>query len=247
MKISVCVAIYNGSRFLKEQLGSILKEVGRTDEIVVVDDASSDNSVQLVKKLKNKRIKTYVNDFNIGPIRTFERALKNTNGDIIFFADQDDIWIRGKVKKTLDVFKKVKPAAVVSDAVVVDEKGNVISESFFKKMNSSPGVIKNYYKNTYIGACMAIDARAKKWLLPFPENISMHDKWIGLTCDFVGGVYFLNEPLIYYRRHQGAFTKDRRFPMRKVLVDRLIFLTVILKRAPNLFFWRWKLRNAMRL
>ncbi len=242
-KISVCMAVYNGSKYLKEQLNSILEELHPADELIIVDDHSTDNSVRIIKDLKDKRIKIFLNERNLGPTRTFERGLELATGDFIFFSDQDDVWIKGKIGKMLDAFKKHGTMAVNSDSIVVDEKKKIIAKSFFSLRDSGPGVLKNYYKNTYSGACLAIDCRAKEWILPFPKYIAQHDEWIGLTCDFVGGVHFLREPLIYYRRHPSTQTKLHSLKFGRIILNRLRYSIAILGGLFKLLRMRWKYRR----
>ncbi len=238
------MAVYNGSEFLKEQLTSILRQIKKSDEVVIVNDASRDHSWQVIEKIGDKRIRLFHNPVNLGLIRSFERAIALADGDILFLSDQDDVWLKGKVSKTLEVFKRFKPLVVVSDAVLVDAQKKVIEKSFFSMRNSGPGVFKNIYKNTYIGACMAFDSKVKEWILPFPKTITMHDEWVGVTCNFVGKVFFFKEPLIYYRRHLGTVTKERRLKMNKVVLNRIKFLMAFFQRSLKLLKWRWKTHQA---
>ncbi len=238
------MAVYNGSEFLKEQLTSILKQLKKSDEVVIVNDASRDHSGRIIEKMGDKRIRLFHNSVNLGLIKSFEKAISLADGDILFLSDQDDIWMKGKIAKTLEVFNRVKPLVVVSDAILVDARKKVIEKSFFSMRNSGPGVFKNIYKNTYIGACMAFDSKAKEWILPFPRTITMHDEWVGVTCNFVGKVFFFKEPLVYYRRHLGTVTKERRLKMYKVIVNRIKFLTALFQRLLKLLKCRWETHRA---
>ena len=97
MKISVCLATFNGSKFINRQLNSILCQLCDSDEIIIVDDASTDNTISTIKKNKSPLIKLYINTENIGPASTFNRALGLASGDLIFLSDQDDIWEVNKI------------------------------------------------------------------------------------------------------------------------------------------------------
>ena len=94
--VSVCMATYNGSRYVAEQLSSILAQLGARDEVVVVDDASADATVEIVRGIGDPRIVVHRNDRNLGYVRSFERAISLSTGDVIVLSDQDDIWIDGR-------------------------------------------------------------------------------------------------------------------------------------------------------
>ena len=121
------MAVYNGSEFLKEQLTSILKQLKKSDEVVIVNDASRDHSGRIIEKMGDKRIRLFHNSVNLGLIKSFEKAISLADGDILFLSDQDDIWMKGKIAKTLEVFNRVKPLVVVSDAILVDARKTPIS------------------------------------------------------------------------------------------------------------------------
>ena len=95
--ISVCIATYNGENFIKAQLDSILCQISLTDEIVISDDSSSDNTIRIIKSYDDPRIKLFEGNTFHCPIFNFQNALKNSIGDFIFLSDQDDIWIKNKV------------------------------------------------------------------------------------------------------------------------------------------------------
>jgi glycosyltransferase involved in cell wall biosynthesis len=234
--ISVCMAVHDGSKFVKEQLSSILRQLGKGDEVVVVDDASGDDSLSIVRSFGDRRIKVLENERSLGPIASFERGLQATRGDLVFFSDQDDVWLKGKVKAVKEAFERRDCLAIVSDAVVVGERKEVIAPSYFLLRDSGPGVWKNYYKNSYLGCCLAIRAEAKRWLLPFPRTILQHDEWVGLACDFIGGVFFLREALVLYRRHgnNASALAVSRFSLPRILFNRAKFGLAILGRAPGL-------------
>jgi glycosyltransferase involved in cell wall biosynthesis len=238
MKISICLAVYNGEKFLLQQIESIIKQVDDNCELIFIDDRSTDGSVDIIKNFNDKRIRIIQNVINLGQQKTFEHVLGLASGDIIFFSDQDDIWVEGKVDAFLRVFNETKCAAVVSDAKIIDQDGIIKTDSFFLQRRSGPGLLKNFVKNTYLGCCMAVDKRVKDWVLPFPDNITQHDEWIGLVCDYVDRVVFLDEPLTLYRRHTSNASSATRLPLRVVLRNRMRMLRALLQRLPNLMKFR---------
>lgn len=206
--VSVALAAFNGEKYIKEQLISILKQSVPVDEIVVSLDKSKDRTYAILEHYKkaDSRIKV-IDGPNKGVIKNFENAINLCSGDIIFLCDQDDVWLEDKVKSVLIEFEKdPKINLVIHDAIITDEKLNILHSSFFKKNNSEKGKLKNIIKNSYVGACMAFRKELKKSILPFPKNIPMHDQWIGLIAEFKGDVAFLKDALIKYRRHQNTVT-----------------------------------------
>lgn len=199
--ISVCLASYNGDLFIKEQIDSILPQLSVTDEIVIADDSSTDNTIEIIKSYNDKRIRLYRNKKSKSPASNFENALRLAKGDYIFLCDQDDIWLPDKVESVMPHFNKYD--LIVTDCTVVDGNLNVVEESFFESLKSGPGFWKNFVKNTYLGCCMAFKREILDYALPFPSEIAMHDIWIGLLVELKGKPFFLNKQLILYRRHDN--------------------------------------------
>lgn len=214
--ISVVIAAYNGEKYIMEQLRSVLCQLGENDEIVISDDLPSGSTFPAIEELvKNDKRIVYIKGPGKGVIRNFENAIKNAKGDYIFLCDQDDIWLDGKVeavKKELDGGALV----VMHDAYITDDELNITEESFFDSHGSSTGYIKNIIKNSYIGCCMAFSAKLKPYILPFPENLPMHDQWIGLIGEKTGKVSLINKQYIYYRRHDGAVTGGQTSLSQKI-------------------------------
>lgn len=219
------MAVHNGADYLLPQLRSILALLKSTDEVVVVDDASQDNSVELLRSLFDPRVKLYFNNRNLGVFASFEKALRHADGDIIFLSDQDDLWFPGKVEKTIDVFfLNPQVTLVASDASVIDKFGSVVEKSFFARRGRfTAGVLRNIVKNKYLGCSLAFRRSMLKHFLPIPGDVPMHDMWIGILNDIYGKTHFIDEPLIAYRRHGDNLSPSAAAP----LVQRLV--------------WRWRL------
>lgn len=225
MKISVCLAIYNGANYLLPQIQSILDQLGPSDEIVIVDDCSEDESVQIVNSFGDSRIRLLRNASNLGVLATFERALRESVGDVLFLSDQDDIWRSDKVERVVSVLAS-DPAItmVVSDAQVIDAAGNVTAQSFFRQRGAfSAGLLHNLVKNKYLGCTMAFRRSMLVHFLPIPPDTPMHDIWFGLVNDIYGKTHYISQPLIAYRRHGKNVSPSVCAP----LVQK--------------FVWRWRL------
>ena len=201
MKISVCIATYNGEKYIKEQLDSILPQLKIDDEIIISDDNSSDKTIEVVKKIKDKRIKIFINSKGQGYTKNFENALEKSSGEIIFLADQDDIWINNKVE--ISIKKLEKNDFVVSDCKIVDINLSILHKSHFKLREVKKGFIYNLFLTRYVGACMAFKREVLEKSLPFPSNtkLTAHDYWICLISELYFDVGLIDEPLVLYRRH----------------------------------------------
>jgi glycosyltransferase involved in cell wall biosynthesis len=123
-KISVCMATRNGEKYIKQQLSSILKQLSKNDEVIISDDSSTDNTIDIIKSFEDKRIKIYANNKFYSPVYNFENALLRSTGDIIFLSDQDDIWEDKKIRVMYELLKRYD--LVVSDCTIIDRKGKVL-------------------------------------------------------------------------------------------------------------------------
>ena len=210
--ISVCIATYNGEKYIKEQIDSILSQLSSEDEIIISDDGSKDDTLVEIKKINDNRIKLFENKGIHGYTHNFENALNHSSGDYIFFSDQDDVWLPNKIKIMLPYL--MSDNFVISDAYITDAnlkiKGKISDWRKYKK-----GYFKNLYKSIYAGCTCAFTKNIKNYCLPFPSTLYIqHDTWIGLLSELKFNVISINEPLIYYRRHDsntsGLSTKSSK-------------------------------------
>lgn len=230
-KISVCIATYNGEKYIKEQIESILFQTIQPNEIIISDDNSTDKTIEIVKKFDSPLIKIF-NNKEKGIIKNFENALLNSTGDYIFLCDQDDIWKSNKIEKVIEKLKTYD--LVVHNAEIkemnIDSK---IKKTLFEIYNSKSGIVRNFYKNSYVGCCMAFNRKILQKSIPFPEKIYMHDIWIGMISEFSGKIYFEKEILMEYRRHDNNASetceKSKRNLKEKIRI-RLYLVEKIIKR-----------------
>lgn len=231
--ISVCVATYNGMQWIEPQLRSVLQQIGEADEVVVVDDASSDQTVARIEDLRDPRVRIFRNERNLGVDRTFERALTLAQGDVLFLCDQDDIWFPDKVERVMQVFRQ-NPAVtlVLSDARLIDASGRELAPSYFGiRGRYRAGVVASIVKSTYLGCVMAVRASMRRYFLPFPMPIPGHDMWIGTVNELYGKTYVLPDPLIAYRRHGSNASPNRHQGLAKMLRWRWQLVRGVAQRA----------------
>ena len=198
-KVSVCMATYNGEKYIFEQMKSILMQLNVSDEVIVSDDGSRDKTLSIIENIKDQRVCIFKNEFGPNLILNIENALKKATGDYIFLSDQDDIWLEDKVNMMTLLLNKYD--LVVSDCMIINEKEEIIKESFFEIIGKKRGIIRNLYKNPYLGCCMAFKKEVLGKALPFPKNIPMHDIWLGFIGELYGKTYFYEGKLVKYRRH----------------------------------------------
>jgi glycosyltransferase involved in cell wall biosynthesis len=209
-KISVCMATFQGERFVEAQLRSILTQLSDTDEVIVVDDHSSDATCEIVRGLGDTRVRLIERTANQGPAKTFEEALLRASGSVVFLSDQDDLWAPGKVTRVIEAFR-INPGVtmVVTDAALIDENGKDTGVSYYASRGSfRSGVLSNVVRCKFLGCTMAFRSELIAKALPIPDGIGMlHDFWLGAINSMTdGGTLYLDEQLVLYRRHAGAIT-----------------------------------------
>lgn len=232
--ISVALAAYKGEKYIEAQIRSILPQLSHDDEIIVSDDRPGGMTEKIVKRLamEDSRIR-WVEGKSKGVVANFVNAIRYCKGDKIFLCDQDDIWLPDKVKRVMEAFDEGYDL-VLHNAYVTDGDLNITDYSFFEKRGSKKGVIRNIFKNSYMGCCMAFDRKLLKKIMPMPKSIPMHDQWIGILGEIYGKVKFIDLPLIYYRVHGGNVTGGKTSFSQKMAWRRYLILKlykrVILKK-----------------
>jgi glycosyltransferase involved in cell wall biosynthesis len=232
MRVSVAMATYNGEKYLKQQIDSILSQLDNDDELIISDDHSSDQTLAIIKKYisEDHRVKLFMNEEK-GVTSNFENAIKRTQNEIIFLSDQDDVWKPEKVKTVKDYYEKNPTIQMImSDITVVDNQLNTTIESFYEYRGSRAGVLKNIIKNSYIGCAMSFKKELKTKILPIPRNVPMHDMWIGLVADMNKSALLIPEKLIYYRRHDATVTSvENTSSLKEKILWRFQISSLLLK------------------
>lgn len=203
MKISIVMTVYNGEKYLKEQIDSFLNQTVLPDEIIVADDCSSDKTIKILKEYKKNnfvKIKLFKNKYNLGFTKNFEKAISKSTGDIIFLSDQDDVWYNNKIEIIVKKFKNnPKVNLIIHDADLVDKnlKKNNISAicQAISGFNTTDVFIT--------GALTSFNKELKKYLLPFPKNIISHDGFIHFVSQNLGTRMVINNKLQMIRRHSN--------------------------------------------
>jgi len=244
MSVSVCVATYNGAKYVARQLESILDQLTDDDEVIVIDDRSSDQTVEVLKQLGDRRITVHVNDRNRGEVFSFARAMQLAKNDFVFLSDQDDIWIPGRVS--------------LMQRRLVESNASVVSSNFdWIAANEDPidvpydGVSSRdsnrHFKNivdifigktNYYGCAMALRREFVRLIAPIPRFVESHDLWIALASNLAGSNVHIDDKTLLKRKHGSNVTStvSTRSLYRK-LKSRVVFamsVVVLLARQRHL-------------
>jgi len=235
-RLSVCMATYNGERFLRRQMETILPQLLPGDELIVSDDASTDGTPELVREICGEQAVLLHGAFR-SPVLNFENALRASTCEVIVLADQDDVWYPGRLDLVRGHFagRAGERHLVLFDGDVIDEEERVLHPSIFALKKSRPGFYRNLYDSSYPGCCLAFSRGLLEIALPFPKQILMHDMWIAMLAELCGTIDFDPRVTIGYRKHAASTTTfARRFePVRQVR-ERAHMAWNLLVRVANL-------------
>jgi glycosyltransferase involved in cell wall biosynthesis len=213
MRVSVAMCTYNGAKFVGEQLESVISQTRLPDEIIICDDGSSDETRRILEEFEVNspvKVRLFLNDNNLGVAKNFAKAIELSSGDVIFLADQDDVWAPSKVAKIVGVFLATDAAMVFSNGSVIDELGKDLGYSLWEAFGFSARRRRKWAQgaaveillryNVVTGATMALRSEVKEWVLPIPQSW-IHDGWIALVASVFFETGFVDEALIAYRQH----------------------------------------------
>jgi glycosyltransferase involved in cell wall biosynthesis len=221
--ISVAIATFNGEKFIEQLICSIASQSMKPNEVIISDDCSSDNTLYVARKVLsqcNLEFKIYDNKERLGFENNFLRAMRFCQGDLIFIADQDDLWMPNKISKIYDAAIKMPYNDVfLHDAYVCDANLWITHVSLFNSINSS-------FNDFAYGFCMAIRQRIVKL---FPSSLLPigHDLIINNVALCLNSKCYLSDRLAFYRRHENAFTYHT-FRAKSVRYKKFLYFDVSL-------------------
>ncbi len=210
--IDILLPTYNGEKYLREQLDSILNQTYKNIRLIISDDCSKDSTPKILEEYRNKdeRIELYLQKENMGVVKGIEFLLKKVKNNYYMLADQDDVWLPIKVEKSIETLKKQKADLVFGDLEVVDEKLETIYSSFGDFMLLNRKIHKyidsykvNYLYNCVTGCTILSKREFIEKILPIPTESKylIHDHWIGLIVALNGKLAYMPEKYIKYRQH----------------------------------------------
>ena len=246
--IAILMATYNGEKYLREQIDSILSQTYRDWHLFIHDDGSEDDTIVILKEYKDKHpTRITIMDYPLqgGACRNFLSMLERVEADYYMFCDQDDVWLPKKIEMSLramyEMEKEYKgiPIIVNTDLMVVDNNLGMIAHSFWEYEGIYPEFIRGYYDNAAVnsvtGCTMLFNSKVKE-LMPNPsKNTLMHDTWLTLsTYANYGKVVYLQERTVNYRQH-GSNVLGARDISKNSIIHRMKNFSTILKKNSQHF------------
>lgn len=211
-QIDILLATYNGEKYLKEQIDSILNQTYSNFRLIISDDCSKDNTRKILEEYEKKdaRITVFYQEKNLGYVKNFEFLLSKVENEIYALSDQDDVWLKDKIEKTYNKLKDTDADLVFTDLEVVNEKLEKIYSSYndymlltrkIKKYKDS--YLMEYLYNCITGCTLMSKKKFLDKIIPIPTDSKyvIHDSWIGLTVSLYGKIEYLDEKTIKYRQH----------------------------------------------
>lgn len=217
VKVSVAMATYNGEKYLREQLDSLYSQTRVPDEIVVVDDRSTDKTKEILEEYHLKKgLRFFINERNLGVNQNFEKAIRSCTGDYIAICDQDDVWMPHKIETSLKKIMEIedgKPACVSSQSYGVDKNLKIINRKHKIKEDTSGFKATVLQKGVCQGCSLMFNRHLVNILKDIPRDGIVYDYYIGLVAAATGHKYNIAEPLMYYRHHSNnVIAKDAKNP-----------------------------------
>lgn len=213
MNVSIALCTYNGERYLEQQLDSYIRQSTQPNELVVVDDASSDSTFTILREFAERapfRVELHRNQSNLGVTANFEKALSLCRGDIIFPSDQDDVWHADKITKFLPAFSRPETHVVACDVELVDGDLRPLHRTLWDAVKFGPQDVDQVrsggafealvQRNFAAGMAMALRSSFLVKALPIPPSW-IHDGWIAMAAAVEGGIDVVPQRLVSYRLH----------------------------------------------
>lgn len=229
--VSIVMATYNGAIYLRQQLDSILEQSYQHFELIVVDDASTDETLSILNEYSalDERIHVFPAEKNLGVVKNFERGLMLARGEYIALSDQDDVFRPDKINLMVNALEAYpKRDLVISDLSLIDADGNRIALSMWRYAKLKPRQGKPFrrllYGNFATGCAMMFRRRLLEHAIPFPADCLVHDWWLAVVASSSrgGGLCLVKEPLTAYRQHRsnviGAKATDK---INRIIVARM--------------------------
>lgn len=209
--ITILLSTYNGAKYLEQQLQSLFNQQGVNFKILVRDDGSTDETIDILNKWQDKNKLCWYSGINLGPALSFLDLLKEApDSDFYAFCDQDDIWLPNKLRVAVESLKdKITPSLYFSQTQLVDESLNILPT---KKINPLCVLEEGAVSNYVTGCTVVINNRLRSEVVSYqPSYLTMHDSWIYLVCLCLDGyIHFDSDPNILYRQHSNNVIGLRR-------------------------------------
>ena len=228
-KVDILMATYNGEKYLKEQIESIINQSYDNWTLLIRDDKSKDNTVSIIEEYERKdsRIKLLRDKkVNLGFVKNFEELLNNSQKEFIMFSDQDDYWEKDKIKNYIEILKKnesllKKPLLIHSNSFVCDKDLKIIKQKFINSFVAREKDTNSYFFSYIVqGSTVMINKRMKEISIPFLKAVTLHDRYFHLLAEFFGNRIFIDKTLTKYRQHADNKIGAKGNILKKILKKR---------------------------
>ncbi len=215
--VSIAMATYIGEKFLEDQLDSIVNQTYKNLEIIICDDCSTDNTINIIKyfQKRDRRIKLYQNKKQLGVLKNFEKAISLYSGEYIAISDQDDIWIANKIEIMLSEIEE--NILIYHDDTLIDRSGKLLHNSFFQSneicINKNYDTRALFLDNWILGHACMFSFKLKEDILPIPFEIEHYDMWIAIVASKMGKIKYIDRQLVLWRQH-GTNTSGSKIATR---------------------------------
>ena len=222
VSVQILLATYNGARFLREQLDSLFNQTFQDFTVLVRDDGSTDDTLQILSAYQQKfpdKINVLKDNLkNLGATQNFGVLLENASADYVFFCDQDDIWLSHKIERSLQKIQALEngnhevPCFIFSDMKAMDEAGNITDDSVWSKLLLHPEYCtlnRLLIQNIPHGCTMLINKAMRDLATPIPKEAILHDHWMALIGAACGKSAYIEEPLLLLRNHTQNVTRKK--------------------------------------
>lgn len=228
-KVDILMATYNGEKYLKEQIESIINQSYKNWTLLIRDDGSKDNTVSIIKEFEKMdfRIKLLKDSKgNLGFVKNFEELLNYSQENYIMFSDQDDYWEKDKIENYIEILEKnksllQKPLLIHSNSSICNNNLETIKEAFVNSSIANKNNDNAYFFSYIVqGSTVMINRKMKEICLPFLNNVTLHDRYFHLMAEFFGTRVFIDKSLMKYRQHTDNEIGAKENIIKKILKKR---------------------------
>ena len=236
------MGVYNGARYLPEQLDSIIAMMSPQDELIISYDVSTDNTWDIINEYAQRypHILVVRNPGEAGVTSNFNNALKYASGRYFVPSDQDDVWINNKLERMICFMEETGASVAWHNSYMCDASLNILPKTLYDLRGKSLGVLRNFIKPTFMGCCMIFRAE----YMPLVQHVKIMpdstDHWYGLVCMKYGKVALLDEILLKHRLHENNVTPTKRRKLSKIIRGRYILFQNLMEIRRFIKVTGWK-------
>ena len=228
--IEIVMATYNGEKYIKEQIESVINQTYTNWKLLIRDDNSRDKTIEIIKEYEKKDARIRLikdNKGNLGFVKNFEELIKNSKEEYIMFSDQDDYWLENKLEVYHNRLNKLseddlkKPLLLHSNSFVCDKNLNIKKNNFIdSRLASTKNKGVCFFSYIVQGSTIMINKKTKNLCIPFMKKVTLHDRYFHLMVEFLGNRIFINKSLMKYRQHNNNEIGAKSNIIKKILTKR---------------------------